>query len=151
MDDSLIHNLAVARQELQSVKDGIAMLKRIFESSPEYQGLQTDLALKEQHEAEAITAVNDAAFAEWEANRDNIHPHSVVTIKTFTDYNIIDDPDKVEKFCFEEFHKGLTLDYKVLESAAKNGLLDDRLYEVKERHQAQISKDLSGYINLAAT
>jgi hypothetical protein len=144
MDDSTLKRLALARQHRADIRDCMKMAVSAITSTPEYKGLEGDLQAAMAEEADALTAVKDAAFAEFEKDG-NKKPHDKVAIKHFTDV-LVTDEDKLRAYCLVAFHAALKVDDKIVESAAKQRLIPADYFTETDRYEASIATDLSSLL-----
>jgi hypothetical protein len=145
MDDTLIAKLAEARMRKASIKDAMQMIVKEVTSTIEYKEFEVDLQHAVQAEAEALQAVNDAAFVEFEKDG-NKHPHETITIKEYQIAEIIDQ-GKAREWCFVNYRPALTLDEKAFSSAAKQGLVPEEFVVVSNQYKATIAQNLEKYLS----
>lgn len=148
MDDTLIIKLADVRNYKTSVKDAMKMMLDSVTKSKEYVELEAELLKALADEINAEKEVTDAAFEVFNAsNRENIHPHPAVTIKEYHKAEVM-DANKAKEWCLTNLRPALAVDVKVLESAAKQGLVPEDIVRLYSDFRATIKQDLSSYVVL---
>jgi hypothetical protein len=144
MDNTLIIELANARFEKEKVKKAMKEALDLITKSEEYTSLEIALNQAMQDEADALTKVRDAAFAEY-GKDGNKHPHEEVTIKEFTHCEIV-DYERAREWCLKNFTPALTLDDKIFVNVAKKGMVPEDLVKEYSEFKAQVTQDLSAYL-----
>ena len=145
MDDTLIKQLAIARQSRQSIKDGISMLTKALYESKEYKDLVTSLQMVMEIEASVLAEVEKVSRAEFEANKENKHPHPTITFQSKTDVTLLDD-EGIREWAFTNNRGVFDVNDKLVIEEARRGKLPSKFFESKPYDKFTIATDLSSFI-----
>lgn len=146
MDEMLIKNLATARDDKDKVKSIMKTMLEAVTSTQDYKDLEAALQESVQIEAEALEAVQKAAFAEFEAT-ENKHPHEAVEIKEYHEVSV-PDPARAVEWCIANFTPALSLDEKTFVDLARRGKVPAELFVETPTWKATIMRNLSKYIGI---
>jgi hypothetical protein len=145
MDDTLIKQLAIARQSRQSIKDGISMLTKALYESKEYKDLVTSLQMVMEIEASVLAEVEKVSRAEFEANKENKHPHPTITFQSKTDVTLLAE-DELRDWVIHNFTPALAVDDSVVKKAALEKKIPAKFFTATPYDKFTIATDLSSFI-----
>jgi hypothetical protein len=145
VDDTLIIQLAKARQYHQSVKDGMKMIVASATASPDYKALEGELQEAMKFEAETLTEIEKQARAEFDANKENKHPHKTITFQSKTDVTLLDE-EGIREWAFTNNRGVFTVDDGLVIEEAKRGKLPQKFFTATPYEKFTISQNLATYL-----
>lgn len=142
--NSLIIQLAEARQRSEDIKLGMRLMLDSVINTPEYKEFESDLNKSMAAEFELRSQIDELALLDYDANG-NKKPHAAVTVKEFHEIELLDD-GAIREWCFDNYRPALNFDPKLIINAAKDGLIPTKFFKSNISYRPQVSKDLSGYL-----
>jgi hypothetical protein len=147
MNDDLIHQLAMARQNHQSIKDGMAMLTKAVTESEEYKSLVCSLQAAMEIEATVLTEIEKVSRAEFEADKTNKHPHPTITFQNKTEVKL-ENEDELREWLFSNYRPAFTVDDGIVKKAALDKKIPSKFFTTTPYEKFTIATDLSKYLQI---